>query len=141
MRHKAKIDWWIGLLTIVAIALPFSSAVSTATPWGYAGSLVTAVLIFGCCYPQWYETTADALVIRAGFTTRRIPYSTITMVRPSSNPRSSIAMSLDRVEIEYGGKKLLIAPADKPAFFEDLAARTPQIPHQELYSGVLSKPS
>jgi hypothetical protein len=127
MRHKAKVDWWIGALTIFALMVPFFSAVTTSTPWGYAGSILTAVVIAGFCYPQWYETTADALIIRAGLTTRRIPYSSITAVRPSSDMRSSFALYLDRVEIEYDGKKLLIAPADKDAFFADLAARVPGI--------------
>jgi hypothetical protein len=87
-------------------------------------------LVFGYCYPQWYETAADALVIRAGWTTRRIPYPAITAVRPSSDSRSSLAMSLDRVEIEYGTTALLIAPVDQEAFFADIAGMAPQLSRQ-----------
>jgi len=36
-------------------------------------------------------------------------------------------MSLDRVEIVYGARKLLIAPKNKEAFLADLAARAPQL--------------
>jgi len=39
-------------------------------------------------------------------------------------------MSLDRVEIEYGAKKLSIAPANQGAFFSDVAARAPQLSRQ-----------
>jgi hypothetical protein len=127
MRHAAKVDWLIGMATLAGLVVPCVSAITTSTPWGYAASIFVAFLIFGFCYPQWYETTADALVIRAGLTTRRIPYSKITAARPSSSTRSSFAMSLDRVEIVYGAKKLLIAPKDQAAFFSDLAARAPQL--------------
>ncbi|HEY9139333.1 MAG TPA: PH domain-containing protein [Bryobacteraceae bacterium] len=127
MRHEAKVDWWIGVAILAGMVLPSISAITTSTPWGYAASIFVAFLVFGFCYPQWYETTADALVIRAGVTTRRIPYSTITAVRPSSSTQSSFAMSLDRVEIVYGSRKLLIAPKNQEAFFTDVAARAPQL--------------
>ena len=39
-------------------------------------------------------------------------------------------MSLDRVEIESGSRKLLIAPKNQGAFFSDLAARAPQLSRQ-----------
>jgi len=112
------------------IVAPSVGAVISSSPVGYAASFFVALLVFGCCYPQWYDTTADALVVRAGLTTRRIPYSTITAVRPSSDGRSSLAMSLDRVEIEYGSKRLLIAPRNQEAFFSDIAARAPQLSKQ-----------
>lgn len=130
MRHEAKVDWWIGASMLLGIVVPSVIAIVRSLPWMSAVSIGAALLVFGCCYPQWYETTADALVIRAGLTTRRIPYPTITAVRPSSDSRSSLAMSLDRVEIEYGSKKLLIAPANQDAFFSDVAARAPQLSKQ-----------
>ncbi len=130
MRHEAKVDWLIGLAIVAALVVPCVSAITKSTPWGYAASGIVALLVFGFCWPQWYETTADALVIRAGLTTRRIPYSTITAVRPSSDTSSSLAMSLDRVEIEYGSKRILIAPKNQDAFFSDLATRAPQLSRQ-----------
>ncbi len=36
-------------------------------------------------------------------------------------------MSLDRVEIVYSSRKLLIAPKNQQAFFADLATRAPQL--------------
>jgi hypothetical protein len=127
MRHEAKVDWWIGVAILAGMVLPGISAVTTSTPWGYAASIFVALLVFGFCYPQWYETTADALVVRAGLTTHRIPYSTITAVRPSASTRSSFAMSLDRVEVIYGSRKILIAPKNQAAFFSDVATRAPQL--------------
>ncbi|MGO9231030.1 MAG: PH domain-containing protein [Bryobacteraceae bacterium] len=130
MRHAAKVDWLVGIGMLAGLVVPFVSAVEGYTQWGYAASILVALLVFGFCYPQWYETDADALVIRAGVITRRIPYLTITAVRPSSARRSSFAMSLDRVEIEYGSKRMLIAPKNQDAFFSDIAARAPQLLRQ-----------
>jgi hypothetical protein len=130
MRYKAKIDWWIGASMLCGIAIPSVIAIVRAWPWMCVPSVCAALLVFGYCYPQWYETAADALVIRAGWTTRRIPYPAITAVRPSSDSRSSLAMSLDRVEIEYGTTALLIAPVDQEAFFADIAGMAPQLSRQ-----------
>ena len=140
MRHEAKVDWWIGLAIVAAFVVPCASAIATSTPFGYPASGIVALLVLGFCWPQWYETAGDALVIRAGLTTRRIPYSTIIVVRPSSDTSSSIAMSLDRVEIEYGSKKILIAPKDQEAFVSDLAIRTPQLCRQGQSLTILFAP-
>ncbi len=127
MIHKAKIDWWIGAAIIAGMTLPFVSAVTTHTRWMYAiGGLVVG-LVFGFCYPQSYETTGDALLIRAGLSRQRIPYGEITSVRPSTDSRSAAALSLDRVLSSATGGDALIAPADQQAFFDDLAARTPHL--------------
>jgi len=127
MRHAAKVDARIAGGIVCGIVMPAISSFTTSSPWGLATSIFVALLVLGFLYPQWYETTADALVVRAGLTTRRIPYSMITAVRPSPSRRSSFALSLDRVEVVYGAKRILIAPKDQEAFFKDVATRAPQL--------------
>jgi hypothetical protein len=98
------------------------------------GGFATAVwvFVFGFCYPQSYETTDTGLVIRAGLRTLTVAYSKITAVRPSTDNRSALALSLDRVEIEYLSGNLLIAPKDQAASFADLASRAPQLTERGL---------
>ena len=61
-------------------------------------------------------------------TRRFIPYEAITFVGPSSEGRSSVALSADRIKIEWGlSSELLIAPADPKTFCADLASRAPQL--------------
>ncbi len=127
MKYKSKIDWWIGLSILVGLVVPIIGAMTSRVQWTYAAPVAIWILVFGFCYPQSYETTPEALVIRAGLTKRTIPYSSITAVRPSSDTRSSQALSLDRVQIEYASGDLLISPDDQVAFFHDLAARAPQL--------------
>jgi hypothetical protein len=127
MRHAAKIDPLIGFGLLVGIIVPGVGAYQRSEPWAFGVSIFIGLLVLGCCYPQWYETTGDALVVRAGVITYRVPYSAIISARPSTSRRSSFALSLDRIEIAYGAKSILIAPKDQQAFLADLATRAPQL--------------
>lgn len=127
MKYKSKIDWWIGLSILAGMVLPIIGALTSRASWAYAVPPAIWILVLGFLYPQSYETTRDALVIRAGLTRRTIPYSSITAVRPSSDTRSSLAMSLDRVLIEHASGELLISPDDQDAFFRDLESHAPQL--------------
>ena len=127
MRYKAKIDWWIGASVVMGLVAPVAVAATERAYWAYGLAIAVWVLVFGFCFPQSYETTATALVIRAGISKRTISYSTITAVRHSSDSRSALALSLDRVQIEYASGEQLIAPKDQEAFWADLESRAPQL--------------
>ncbi|HOL72840.1 MAG TPA: PH domain-containing protein [Bryobacteraceae bacterium] len=96
-------------------------------PWAYAASAILFAVVVGFIYPQYYETNPDCLLLRAGLRRIRIPYSHITAVRPTFDMRSSVAMSLDRVLIEYQNGWQLIAPKDKVRLIEDVQTRAPQL--------------
>ncbi len=127
MRYRAKVDWRIGTAVVLGLAAPAVVAVVEGTAWWLVWSGASALLTFGACYPQWYEMGSDALVIRAGLRTRRLPYAEITAVRISSDSRSSAALSLDRVSVESTRGTFLIAPERQDEFFADLLARAPQL--------------
>ena len=121
MRHAAKIDAWI----VVAILAGTVAPVLSHAYW--ASGFVLAILLIAV-YPQFYKTTPTGLVIYAGLTRRFVPYETITFIGPSSNARSSVALSMDRVKIQWGpASEILIAPEDADAFFADMAARAPHL--------------
>ena len=127
MRYRAKIDWWIGLSLSVALVVPLVVAVSTKA-WPMC--LVFAfwcILIFGFCFPQSYETTGTELIIRAGLRKIRIPYAQMTTVRMSSDSRSALALSLDRLLIEYQSGAVMIAPENREAFIADIQNHAPQL--------------
>lgn len=127
MRYTAKIDWWIGLLWVAVLLLVVGLAVASWSLKGYAVLVSACAVVFGFCYPQSYETTDACLLVRAGLRTIRIPYSCITGVRPSSDGRSALAMSLDRILVEYESGSILIAPKSQDLFFADIQARSPQL--------------
>lgn len=132
MRYEAKVDWWIGAALAVGMVIPAILGGTLRIPWGFVVSGFDAILVFGFLWPQRYETAPDALVVRAGVTTRRRPYASITAIRPSTDSRSALALSLDRVLIESAAGDLLIAPRDQAAFVADLAARCPQLSRQGM---------
>jgi hypothetical protein len=121
MRHAAKIDAWI----VVAVLAGTVAPVLSHAYW--ASGLVLAILLIAV-YPQFYKTTPTGLVIQAGLTRRFVPYEAITFIGPSSDARSSVALSMDRVKVQWGpASEILIAPEDADAFFADMAARAPQL--------------
>ena len=81
-------------------------------------ALPPVLILVTCCCPQSYETTAQGLMVRAGFVRRLIPYAAITFIGPGWDGRASLALSLDRVKIRYGPlSELLIAPENPDAFY------------------------
>ena|SRR5690348_1823698 len=121
MRHAAKIDSWIIIAVLAGTLAPLLSHAY------WASGLVIGILLISV-YPQFYETTPTGLVIYSGLTRRVVPYQAITFIGPSSDGRSSVALSMERVKIQWGpSSELLIAPADAGTFFADMAARAPHL--------------
>jgi hypothetical protein len=125
VRYKARVDWFIAASLLCGIAVPAYIAVTQNIPWMSAASVVAVMIVFGISYPQWYETTADALIVRSGITTRRIMYGQLVAVR-----RPSEKTSLNRLQIDYGIGNFLISPQDPQAFMQDIAQRAPQLSRQ-----------
>lgn len=89
-------------------------------------STAAAAVLLGFAHPVYYMLTDFELVVRSGFLQYRVPLASIVEVRPTRNPLSSPAWSLDRLRVEYrkGTKTryLLISPEDKNAFLRELAS-------------------
>jgi len=91
---------------------------------GVAGFVSGIVLIAICgVFPAWflvdtnYTISNDTLTIKSGPRTWVIPVSSISSVAETRNSRSSPALSLDRLLIEYdNGKFVMISPKDKKGF-------------------------
>lgn len=91
--------------------------------------VVTVAAVLITTYPLRYEIAEGALAARCGLMRWRVPLDSIEEVRPSRNPASAPAWSLDRLRVEYvkGGAPLTlyVSPEDKAAFLRDLADATP----------------
>lgn len=134
MIYRSKKDAWLVLVVWAAVLLPFVLGVyNLAIPSGMArvggyllfvGTLIAASILL-LTYPLYYEITSSHLVVRSGVLRTKIPLSSIEEVRPTRNPLSAPAWSLDRLRIDYrkGGRVgfMLISPQDKARFMCDLA--------------------
>jgi hypothetical protein len=132
--YRSKIDWWLlvllcvapGMTIAIAIALAFGGKVSEA-PWALIGLPLVAVVYFGLVFPMRYGIDDHYLVVRFGVVRQRIPLADISEVRPTNSPLSSPALSLDRLHIQFGEgffKAVMISPADRDGFLDELAAKT-----------------
>jgi hypothetical protein len=136
MVHYSKKDTWlIGLISLV-IVVPFALGIVfflIGTPYKTIGlalsidGVVTCLVVFLLCYPLYYEITLTELIVRCGLlVNRRIPLTSIEGVQPDRNPASAPAWSLDRLRIDYlqdgQSASVLISPADKAAFMQELMA-------------------
>lgn len=138
MVYRSKKDLWLLGLVWGAVLAPlaiglfnvFAPVGNVEVGWVLvrAGVIAAAAVIF-TTYPLNYEIAAGELVARCGFMRWRVSLDSIQEVRPSRNPASAPAWSLDRLRVEYtkGGstRTLYISPEDKSAFLFDLVDSTP----------------
>lgn len=129
--YKSKVDWWIGVLLGVLPAVPLIIVVSllvdgktSEIPAAIIGMLLVCGIYVGLIFPMRYGLDNHQLVVRSGLCRQRIPLESILEVRPTRNPLSSPALSLDRLHVQYGKgffKAVMISPADREQFLADLA--------------------
>ncbi len=137
MRFESKVDGWIAALGFV---IPVVVLASIGTQWylthhDFRGPLIGAavlivmeiIFITWVLHSTYYVVEGGTLLIRSSFITWRIPISSITSITPTRSALSSPALSLDRLRIEYGGKVILVSPADKHGFINALLAVNPAI--------------
>lgn len=127
MTFPSKVDRW---LAIVLIAGSVLSTLVVLAPI-LAGSPMTSlalspVLLATVGLPWWllrnthYTLDGADLRVRSGPFRWRIPIDQIRSVRPTRNPLSSPALSLDRLRIDYGERWIMVSPQDKTAFLAEL---------------------
>ena len=127
MKFRTKIDWWIGL---VISFLPITS-IWMIIRYFQIGGITNAVIalvmliISISVVPLFfitYNLNEKELLIKLGFfNTMKIAYDSITSIKETKNPLSSLAMSIDRIEIKYGkGGCVLISPKNKQEFLKVL---------------------
>jgi len=93
--------------------------------------LFYSLILRGLAWPVYYEIAGGMLHIRSGILHYTMLLSTILQIRPSRNPLSSPAWSLDRLRIDYSKngkvKYLLISPEERKRFISELTAADPAL--------------
>lgn len=135
--YKSKVDLWLALIVVASVVLLIGGTIQTIYSEGLyhpasltllASSIFFIAIMFGLAYPVSYEISQSDLIIRSGLSKSSIELSSIETVRPSKNPLSSPAWSLDRLRIDYHRKGklsfILISPRDKSSFLNELGQKT-----------------
>ena len=131
MTFNSAVDLW--LLVIVALVVIISLGVSIrlvlqSSPAGYLR--VIGVMAVGIGLPFWlfystqYVVIDEVLQIQSGPFKWTIPITSISQVVETSNPLSSPALSLRRLEITYGERKtVMVSPKDRNGFLKAIGQR------------------
>jgi hypothetical protein len=129
--YRSKLDSWLLLIFAGAGLVGCYAAWRVAHMPGFAGLLFgLVVLSLAVVLPAWtvrsthYTLTDDALLVRSGLLSWCIKLHDITQILPTRAARSSPALSLDRLRIEYDrGRSLMISPLEQAKFLRDFSAR------------------
>ncbi len=125
-RFPSKIDAWLvatgfaGMAAAV-VAIGFSLYFEPESPVTVA-ALIMVLLVFALVastfLSTYYEVDRDTLTVRSGPFRWRVPIDQIDSVKPTRSPLSSPALSLDRLDIRYGNRRIMVSPADKRGFLK-----------------------
>lgn len=129
--YRSKVDWWpVPLLAIPPVASLISvlsairSGDTAETAMGFGAVMFVAAIYGGLVFPMRYGIGDKRLTVRFGLFRQHVELADIVEVRPTRNPLSSPALSLDRLHIQYGRgffKAVMISPAQRAEFLADLA--------------------
>jgi hypothetical protein len=129
-EYPTKIDWWLYPLLVVPLVSGGLSIVlghdQTTVLVGGGALAAYALLMLTLGWPIRYTVSADELEIRFGLVHRHIKWAQLITMDLSTNPLSSPAFSLNRIDVRYttdGGRerRILISPVDREAFMRDCA--------------------
>ena len=134
---QSKRDAWIVALIWAGALLSVFGALTQFT--GTEPFLLRVVILIflgsAAAFMLWvlysidYTLTGKNLLIRCGPFRYCVPLAEIDSVRPSHNPLSSPAGSLDRLQIKWNAerKRILISPSRKVDFLHELNSRCEQL--------------
>jgi hypothetical protein len=134
LTFPSKIDLWLVVVLSVSVGVPLLAM-------GYRAlvvrdtRLVPPVLVLACvtAFLWWmytttaYRITADMLLVRSGPVRIHVPLKSVTALRASRSLLSAPALSLDRIEVSYGSKRVVISPRDRIAFVAAMKQRVPNV--------------
>mgnify|MGYP005826003859 CR=1 FL=1 len=134
MVFKSKIDLWLAILLLGAAAFPVVAITRMHLPPDLGTrhvsvllSLIMPAMIVAALFRTEYAITEEAVIVRSGFFTTRIPLSSILQVVPTRSLLYGPALSMDRLAIQYDTKLVRtvcrVSPCDKLEFLQELRAR------------------
>ena len=131
MIFKGKVDWWFyGIMILIAVILV--PIIVTAFMDGMTGAAVVDLLVLaaveGFCGlivgRNYVRMESGGLTIVFGLIQLPIRYSEVTAISETHNMLSSLAASIDRIEIRYGKNGcVMIAVVEKQAFIAEMKKR------------------
>ncbi len=128
--YRSKVNLWIVVFIVLAVVCSVAPFFQEGQPlMGIGiGTLATLALVW-MLHSTRYIVRDDVLVIKSCF----LSYGTwriadIESIRPTHNPLSAPAASLDRLEIRFSGRRsVLVSPRRKQEFIDYILELNPNI--------------
>lgn len=136
MKFRGKVSWWFYAIMIGVAVLLIPLIVVSAFVEPNRAALIMNLLLFVSieCFSvsiavhNFVVLEKEDLLIVFGLVWRRIPYEEITALTTTNNPMSSLAASLDRIEVKCREHaSTMIAVVDKERFLCEMKKRNPAI--------------
>lgn len=136
MRFEGKVSWWFYAIIIGVAAFLIPLIIVSACVEPNAAALITTLAVFlaveSFCFSivlhNYVELQNEALIIVFGFIKKKIPYRDILSISTTRDVSSSLAASLDRIEVKYKNKSaVMISVVDKEGFFNKMKEYHPDI--------------
>ena len=129
MEFKSKVDLWLAAVLWGSVAICFFPVfLEDGLIIGLVIGIPMAIFVLLLWINTKYSIRDEHIVIKGVLKDNLVPISSITSINSTRNPSSAPALSLDRLEINYGNFDfLLISPLEKERFVEELLKINPQI--------------
>ena len=125
-RFKSKVDRWLLylLIAVMVFEVIVMSIAATQLPdpresiFLIVAALAIVALLGSMLIGTHYTVDGKVLRIVCGPFRWKVPIDAIDSVEATRNPLSSPALSLDRLQIRYGKRRIMVSPADKAGFLK-----------------------
>jgi hypothetical protein len=128
-KYKSKIDLWLVVLLSVVFGVIIISLMINKVWIGLAIMLIPSVFVLNMFTSTFYTLDGYELIIKCGLLYKVVvPINDIKRIRESNDLISSPALSIDRLEIQYGKfETVLISPKEKFSFIDAVKTLKPDI--------------
>jgi membrane protein YdbS with pleckstrin-like domain len=123
-RFKSKIDRW--LLFLLVAVMVFEVVIMSIAATQVNSSVEATVLIVAALaivallgsmlVGTHYTVAGNTLRVACGPFRWKVPIDSIEKVEATRSPLSSPALSLDRLRINYGKRRVMVSPSDRAGF-------------------------
>ncbi|WP_274308460.1 PH domain-containing protein [Solibacillus daqui] len=129
MVFKSKIDIWMAAMFIIVPTLMIYGVITEPDIISLVVTIAIIALLAILFFGTKYVIQDNKLIIYGGITKTNIDIAKIHSLRPSKNPFSAPAMSIDRIEITFDPdmQMTLVSPKDKENFVKKLLEINPTI--------------
>jgi membrane protein YdbS with pleckstrin-like domain len=125
-RFKSKVDRWLLFLLVAVMVFEVVIMSIAATQLGspresiilIVAALAIVALIGSMLVGTHYTVSGNTLRVACGPFRWKVPIDAIQSVEATRSPLSSPALSLDRLRIQYGKRRIMVSPSDKTGFLK-----------------------